>query len=94
MTLTDAQARAMRWINEYPSTRAAWTVDGKPIRKQKPEKWNVMEIGGAAGSILIAAEDLKAITPFVEHCTAPDKMYSLNAADRAALAEQKDRNNG
>lgn len=91
MNLTESQLRAMRWINENPSTRAAWTVDGKPIRKQKPETWNKMEISGAHGSILVDAADLKAIGPFIVHCVAPDKMYGLNAAGLAAIAPRASR---
>lgn len=85
--LTTDQLRALRWIDENPSTSAGWTVDGKPIKRQGFDKWNVMEIRGSRGTILIDKDDLAALTPFIEHCTAPDKMYAPNAAGRAALQE-------
>ena len=89
--LTADQIRVLRWIDDNPSTSAAWTVDGKPIRRQKPDKWNVMEIKGKNGSILVPKGDIAALAPFIENCTAPDKMYAPNDTGRAALTSEQER---
>jgi hypothetical protein len=85
--LSQSQIRALRWINENPSTSSGWLCGGKPVKHQHPDKWDQMEIRGEQGSIRIAAADLKQLLPFVTHCTAPDKLYDLNKEGRAALTK-------
>lgn len=83
--LSASQMKALRWIDDFPSTQAEWTVGGKHIKRETPDKWDAMRISGAEGSILIAAADLKALSPFITHCAAPHKLYSLNEKGRSTL---------
>lgn len=85
MALSETQLRALRWIDGFPSTKASWTVDGKPVKKQPPESWNMMRIEGDQGSILIHKDDLQVLIPYVKHCTARNQLYALNDAGKAAL---------
>lgn len=85
--MTGSQLRALRWISDFPSTEAAWTVNGNPIRREPPDKWNSMRISGPQGSILVDAADFEAIGPYVAYCQSPDKLYSVNDAGRLALQE-------
>lgn len=86
--LTKTQLRALRWMDENPSVQAEWLANGKPIRRQPPEKWNQFKISGPTGSIIVDAEDMMAIRGFVNSCTAPDKMYAPNEAGLAALEDK------
>lgn len=86
--LTDSQIRALRWIDQFPSTEAEWLVDGKPINNKNAKKeWNQFRIGGSARSIVITLEDQKVISNYVDLCVAPDKLYSLNDAGRSIIAK-------
>lgn len=84
--LNEAQIRALRWMNENPSWESEWMVDGKPIKRQPPEKWNQFKIAGPAGSIIIAADDMKGLKDYIIGCPSPDKMYGLNEAGIAAIS--------
>jgi hypothetical protein len=83
--LTPSQLRVLRWVDENPSNQSEWLVNGKPA-KGPPDKWNQFKISGPAGSIILAAEDMKALKGCFDHCMTPDKMYSLSDAGRLALS--------
>ena len=85
-TLTDSQLRALRWLRDNPSDHAEWTVNGKPIRRQPPDEWNVFVISGRTGSIKITAEDNAALRPYKIGCPSADKIFGPNEAGLAVLA--------
>ena len=85
--LTPRQIQVLRWVDENPSTRSRWLVNGRePRGGEGPEKWSHMEISGPTGSIIVAAEDVKATTPYRTACPNKDTMWGLNEAGRAALS--------
>jgi hypothetical protein len=63
--LTRAQITALRWINDFPHTRARWMRNGKDAYGP-PETWDQYELSGSQGSLRISALDQEAIRPFVE----------------------------
>jgi hypothetical protein len=88
MNLTPRQIQILRWLDENPSNRARWVVNGRePKGSEGPDKWTHMEISGPAGSIMVAVADNKALQGLYDGCPTPDKIYGLNDAGRAALAD-------
>jgi hypothetical protein len=90
--LNQDQLRALRWMQENPSNESEWLVDGKPIKRQPPEKWNQFRISGPAGSIVIKGADMKGLKGYFDSCPTPDKMYAPNEAGRSALAHALQQN--
>lgn len=88
MALSETQHAALVWINIFPCTKAGWRRNGKSAYGP-PEKWNGMELSGSQGSILVHVTDWEAIRGFLDCMPAPNKIYGLNAAGRAALQEPR-----
>lgn len=83
--LNEDQLRALRWMHENPSEQSEWLVDGKPIKRQPPEKWNQFKISGPKGSIIISSDDMKGLRNYIIGCPSPEKMYGLSDAGLIAL---------
>jgi hypothetical protein len=74
--LTEAQRRALRWIDENPHTKSSW-VSG----------WTVLELSGPTGSIRIPEADTKALLPFIG-IGRNDRIHDVNEAGRRALVQE------
>jgi hypothetical protein len=84
--LTPRQKQVLRWLDENPSTRSRWLVNGRnPRASEGPDKWSHMEVSGPNGSIMIAAADIEATRPYKTICPSPDKMWGINDAGRLAI---------
>lgn len=72
--LSEAQFRALRWIDENPHTKSEWI-----------KNWSVLELSGESGSIRIPEGDVEALGP---HITAGkgDRIFALSRAGRRALS--------
>lgn len=84
------QLRALRWMDENDSYESEWLANGKPITRQKPETWNQFRISGPTGSIILSADDMQALKPFIVACATRHQMYSPNEAGRALLASSRE----
>ena len=88
--LTPRQIQILRWLDENPSHKAGWTIDGRQPKSGESHKlWNVMVVEGKNGSIHIALADSKALYSYITGCPTPDKIYGPNEAGKAALAAVK-----
>jgi hypothetical protein len=86
MMLTPRQIQILRWLDENPSHKAAWLVDGHEPRKgESHEQWNQFKIEGCTGSILVALADNKALHDFIVGCPTPDKIYGPNEKGKQIL---------
>jgi hypothetical protein len=88
--LTERQLQVLRWLDENPSNRSRWLVNGRDVRgRDKPEDWSHMEISGPNGSIIVAAADVKALALYRIASPSPEKMWGPNEKGRAALTASR-----
>lgn len=90
-SLTPRQFQILQWLDENPSNRSMWTINGRELRaKDKFKDTNVLVVSGKTGSIHIAKEDNKALRGYITGSPAPDKIFGPNGRGKAALATMKD----
>jgi hypothetical protein len=90
--LTKAQREALLWLHDRDHNKAEWTRNGKRLRAaDKPETWSHIKISGVT-SILVAADDLKALRGLTVPVGLPHRLYVLSDKGlrvRAILMEQE-----
>lgn len=90
--LSSRQLKILRWLDENPSYRARWLVNGRaPKPTDTPDMWDAMEIAGERGSIRIDAADLDALRDLKTVSPSPDKMYGITDEARALIAKAAQR---
>ena len=84
--LTEAQERALRWIDEKPHHYAGWQTNGSEAHGP-PENWDAIKLRGRLGSIVIKKSDWRAICELIDGAPESDdpRMFVLNHAGRSAL---------
>lgn len=87
MELSPRQIQILRWLDENPSNRSEWTINGRSLRaKDKFEDTNVLVVSGPTGSIHIAVADNKALHDYITGCPAPEKIFGPNDLGKSELA--------
>lgn len=81
---TSAQLAALRWLHDFPSNKAGWRRNGRSAYGDS-RKWDAMKVEGYRGSIVIQAEDWRALSGLIDGCPSPDKIYGPSAEGRELL---------
>lgn len=85
--LSPAQKKALEWLHTMPHTKAGWTVQGKPVTREPFEQWSHMRISGKEGAILVATDDLNAMTDLTKPSLQKDRVWELSELGLLVRAE-------
>ena len=88
--MTPAEQRALTWMRDFGSHKAAWQVDGRTVRRENPDTWNGMRLTGADGSILIHVDVWRSLKPYIgcgplKGADGVERIYYVNEDGLTAL---------